>query len=169
MSSAMFCHNLQTFRVVTTLTCWVTAYVYHIRLHGLNLQYVWSASALVVGHLLVLVLVLPATCCMWLDFQIEWANCLLSSNDLHLRFISVICAPRAHDKSEVGSTCPSVPHDVGAYAPFSANPSHRSLSFPSSGFISWIPQTVYCYFQAYSVFYVLVFLFLHFLVVGSVR
>ena len=72
MSPAMFCHDLQTFRVVTTsvlsrlrvewlLTC--------IRLHGLNLQCVWSASALVVGHLLVLVLVLPATCCMWLDWE----------------------------------------------------------------------------------------------------
>jgi len=23
--------------------------------------------------------------------------------------------PRAHDKSEVGGTCPSVPHGVGAY------------------------------------------------------
>jgi len=110
----------------------VTAYVYHIRLHGLNLQCVWSASALVVGHLLVLVLPVPATCCMWLDwekyiyeefkkitlyrccsyFQIEWANCLSSSYELHLRFISVICAPRAHDKSKVGW---HVPHGVGAY------------------------------------------------------
>jgi len=29
---------------------------------------------------------------------------------------------------------------------FSADPSHRSLSFSSSGFTTWIPQTVYCYF-----------------------
>ena len=40
---------------------------------------------------------------------------------------------------------------------FSANPSHRSLSFSSSGFTTWIPQTVYCYFWAYSVVYFLVF------------
>ena len=33
------------------------------------------------------------------------------------RFISVICAPRAHDKSEVGGTWPSVPHGAGAYEP----------------------------------------------------
>jgi len=52
---------------------------------------------------------------------------------------------------------------------FSANPYHRSLSFSSSGFTTWISQTVYCYFWAYSVFYFLVFLFLNFLVVGSVR
>jgi len=53
---------------------------------------------------------------------------------------------------------------------FSANPSHRSLSFSSSGFTTWIPQTVYCYFWAYSVVYFLVFfLFLHFLIAGSVR
>ena len=29
---------------------------------------------------------------------------------------------------------------------FSANPSHHSLSFSSSGLTTWIPQTVYCYF-----------------------
>ena len=29
---------------------------------------------------------------------------------------------------------------------FSANPSHRSLSFSSSALTTWIPQTVYCYF-----------------------
>ena len=34
-----------------------------------------------------------------------------------LVLISVICAPRAHDKSKVGGTCPSVPHGVGAYEP----------------------------------------------------
>ena len=36
--------------------------------------------------------------------------------------------------------------------------SHRSLSFCSSGFTTWIPQTVYCHFLAY-VFYFLLFLF----------
>ena len=30
--------------------------------------------------------------------------------------------------------------------PFSANPSHCSPSFSSSGLTTWIPQTVYCYF-----------------------
>jgi len=40
---------------------------------------------------------------------------------------------------------------------FSANPSHRSLSFSSSGFTTWIPQTVHCYSWAYSGFYFLVF------------
>ena len=55
-----------------------------------------------------------AGCCSY--FQIEWANYLSSSNELHLRFISVICAPRAHDKSKVGGTCPSVPYGSGAYA-----------------------------------------------------
>jgi len=29
---------------------------------------------------------------------------------------------------------------------FSANPSHCSLFFSSSGLTTWIPQTVYCYF-----------------------
>jgi len=66
---------------------------------------------------------------------------------------------------------PSPTHSFipGLKPSFSANPSHRSLSFSSSGLTTWIPKTVYCYFLAYSVFYFLVFLFLHFLVVGSVR
>ena len=32
---------------------------------------------------------------------------------------------------------------------FSENPSHCSPSFSSSGFTTWIPETVYCYFWAY--------------------
>jgi len=51
---------------------------------------------------------------------------------------------------------------------FSANPSHRSLSFSSSGLTTWIPQTftitsdhIRAYFFSFSVF--------HFLVVVSVR
>ena len=42
-------------------------------------------------------------------FQIEWANCLFSSNELHLRFISVICAPRAHENQKWGARAPLCP------------------------------------------------------------
>ena len=43
---------------------------------------------------------------------------------------------------------PSPTHSFipGLKPSFSANPSHRSLTFSSSGFTAWIPQTVYCYF-----------------------
>ena len=51
---------------------------------------------------------------------------------------------------------------------FSANPSHRRLSFSSSGLTTWIPQTVYCYFWA-DPFLLFSFSVLHFFVVGSVR
>ena len=45
----------------------------------------------------------------------------------------------------------SMPSPTHSFIPglkpsFSANPSHRSLSFSSSGLTTWIPQTVYCYF-----------------------
>ena len=65
---------------------------------------------------------------------------------------------------------PSPTHSFipGLKLSFSANPSHRNFFFSSSGFTTWIPQTVYCYFWAYSVFYFLVSV-LHFLVVVSVR
>jgi len=69
----------------------------------------------------------------------------------------------------IGIPSPTHSFIPGLKPPFSANPSHRSLSFFSSGFTTKIPQTVYCYFWAYSVFYILVFLFSHFLVIGSVR
>ena len=41
---------------------------------------------------------------------------------------------------------------------FSANPSHRSFSFSSSGFTTWIPQTVYCTSEHIRLYF-LVFLF----------
>jgi len=41
---------------------------------------------------------------------------------------------------------------------FSANPSHRSLSFSSSGLTTWIPQTFTVTFE-HARFYFLVFLF----------
>jgi len=37
----------------------------------------------------------------------------------------------------------------GLKPPFSANPSYSSVSFFSSGFTTWILQTVYCYFLAF--------------------
>jgi len=46
---------------------------------------------------------------------------------------------------------------------FSANSSHRSLSFSSSRLTTWIPRTVYCYFWAYPFLLFSFFLFLHFL------
>ena len=50
---------------------------------------------------------------------------------------------------------------------FSADPSHRSLSFSSSGLITGIPQSFTVTFEHIRLYF-LVFLFLHFLVVGSV-
>ena len=54
---------------------------------------------------------------------------------------------------------------------FSANPSHCSLSFSSSGFTTCIPHTVYCYFSAYPflLFSFSVLVCFTLLVVGSVR
>jgi len=45
----------------------------------------------------------------------------------------------------------SMPSPTHSFIPglkpsFTANPSHCSLSFSSSGLTTWIPQTVYCYF-----------------------
>jgi len=51
---------------------------------------------------------------------------------------------------------------------FFANPSHRSLSFSSSGLTTWIPPT-FTVTSEHIRFYFLVFLFLHFLVVVSVQ
>ena len=46
---------------------------------------------------------------------------------------------------------PSPTHSFipGLKPSFSANASHCSLSFSSSGLTTWTPQTVYCYFCAY--------------------
>jgi len=52
--------------------------------------------------------------------------------------------------------------------PFSANPSHCSLSFSSSGLTTWIPQT-FIVTSEHIGFYFSVFLLLHFLIVGCVR
>jgi len=42
-------------------------------------------------------------------------DCLGPNLQVYQTFHICICAPRAHDKSKVGGTCPSVPHGVGAY------------------------------------------------------
>jgi len=66
----------------------------------------------------------------------------------------------------------SIPSPTHSFIPrfkpsFSANPSHRSLSFSSSGLTTWIPRTftVTCEHIRFFTFSV----FFHFLVVGSVR
>ena len=67
---------------------------------------------------------------------------------------------------------PSFPSPTLSFIPglkpsFSANPSHRSLSFSSSGLTTWIPET-FTDTSEHIRFYFLVFFF-HFLVVGSMR
>jgi len=68
------------------------------------------------------------------------------------------------------SSIPSPTHSFipGLKPSFSANPSHCSLSFSSSGLTTWIPWTV-TVTSEHIRFYFLVFSVLHFLVVGSVR
>jgi len=46
----------------------------------------------------------------------------------------------------IGIPSPTDSFILGLKPSFSANPSHRSLSFSSSGLTRRIPQTVYCYF-----------------------
>ena len=45
----------------------------------------------------------------------------------------------------IGIPSPTHSFIPGLKPSFSANPSHCSLSFSSSGLTTWIPQTVYCY------------------------
>jgi len=56
---------------------------------------------------------------------------------------------------------PSPAHSFipGLKPSFSANPSHRSLSFSSSGLIAWIPQTFTVTTSEHIRFYFLDFLF----------
>jgi len=68
----------------------------------------------------------------------------------------------------IGIPSPTHSFIPGLKPSFSANLSHHSLSFFSSGLTAWIPQTVYCYFWAY-LFLLLSFSVLHFLVVGSMH
>ena len=53
---------------------------------------------------------------------------------------------------------PTLSFIPGLKPPFSANPSHRSLSFSSSGLTTWIPQTL-TVTSEHIRFYFLVFLF----------
>ena len=61
-----------------------------------------------------------------------WLHAVDKSNSSYLRVFGI----------------PSPTHSFipGLKPSFSVNPSHRSLSFSASGFTTWIPQTVYCYF-----------------------
>jgi len=68
----------------------------------------------------------------------------------------------------IGIPSPTHVFIPGSKPPFSAYPSHRSLSFSSSGLTTRIPQTIYCYFWAYP-FLLFSFSVLNFLVVGFVR
>ena len=85
----------------------------------------------------------------------------------HLTVESLIQSLSANSHTYWYSTTHSLFH-ARLKPSFSANPSHRSLSFSSSGLTTSISQTVYSYFWAYP-FLLFSFSVLHFLAVGSMQ
>jgi len=94
-------------------------------------------------------------------------------NTYKLIFNNVVYTDCPAQTETIGSylCIPSLTHSftLGLNPSFSANPPYRSLSFFSFRIYYMDFPDVYCYFWVYPSFYFLVFLFLHFSVVGSVR